>query len=78
MGWLTYCQGLPIIDNWRIYPHTDTGCDFCTPLPAGEGWGESFQKSANRDRSQYINIPTENGWCYDYEYQFISPVGRAG
>ena len=30
-----------------------THCGFSRPLPAGEGWGEGIQKSANRDRSQY-------------------------
>lgn len=32
-----------------------THCGFSRPLPAGEGWGEGIQKSANRDRSQYRN-----------------------
>jgi len=31
---------------------TDTDCGFCRPLPSGEGWGEGFQKSVNRDRLQ--------------------------
>ena len=32
---------------------TGTNCGFCPPLPSGEGWGEGYQKSVNRDRSQY-------------------------
>jgi hypothetical protein len=32
---------------------TGTDCGFCPPLPSGEGWGEGFQKSVNRDRLQY-------------------------
>jgi len=34
--------------------NTDTDCDFCLPLPPGEGWGEGFQKNANRDCPQHI------------------------
>ena len=34
--------------------NTGTDCGFCPPLPLGEGWGEGFQKNANRDRSKYI------------------------
>jgi predicted ATP-grasp superfamily ATP-dependent carboligase len=46
----------------RMYTSTDgdilntgTICGFCPPLPSGEGWGEGFQKSANRDRPQHSN-----------------------
>ncbi len=49
--------------QWFIYTmtnevtilNTGTDCGFCPPLLLGEGWGEGFQKSANRDRSQYIS-----------------------
>ena len=33
--------------------NTGTDCGFCPPLLLVEGWGEVFQKSANRDLSQY-------------------------
>ena len=32
----------------------NTNCGMSPPLPSGEGQGEGYQKSANRDRSQYI------------------------
>jgi len=40
--------------------NTGADCGFCPPLPSGEGWGEGFQKSANRDHPQYICIAPQN------------------
>ena len=44
--------------------NTGTDCGFCPPLLLGEGWGEGFQKSANRDRSQYM-------WAVKYKIALI-------
>jgi hypothetical protein len=49
----------------RMFTDTDgdilnTGAifGFCSPLSSGEGWGEGFQKSENRDRPQYTSTNT--------------------
>ncbi len=51
---------------------TGTDCDFCPPLPSGEGWGEGFLKSAIHGRSQYIKI-----FLITHKPQLISKVDLA-
>jgi hypothetical protein len=47
----------------RINTHpifnTNTASGINPPPPSGEGWGEGFQKSTNRDHSQYIKALIE-------------------
>ena len=54
-----HCLAVPAGDNFPAISitilNTGTDCGFSLPLPAGEGWGEGIQKSANRDRLQYID-----------------------
>jgi RHH-type proline utilization regulon transcriptional repressor/proline dehydrogenase/delta 1-pyrroline-5-carboxylate dehydrogenase len=40
---------LPLANNFN----TDADCSICPPLPSGEGWGEGFQKNANRNHPLY-------------------------